>query len=204
MVNFLTKDMPQDAEQSINEHSANETDRQGASARDGNPHLRVARELLPHLSDALALAQCLTRARVTADDLVQEAFTRAFLSGEDFASYNARARILTMVFSAWLSRGPAASAAEGKAASGSPQTIGKSPRRDREAALGLEQNAGPGLIEQSIAALPAVFREVLLLRKQGLSYSRISEVVGVPIGTVMSRLARARRRVKQSLSNGAA
>jgi RNA polymerase sigma-70 factor (ECF subfamily) len=211
IVNFSTKDMPRDAEQIINEPSAEASASQHVGAAgDGNPHLRFTREMLPHLGDALALAQCLTGARATATDLVQEAFTLAYVTVEDFASSNARVWILTMVFSAWLNRDTAAPAAARQALGRAPQRADKTPWADASAALALApeqstgQSTGHAILDQSIAALPAVFREVLLLRKQGLSYNRISEVVGVPIGTVLSRLARARRRIKQSVGNAGA
>jgi RNA polymerase sigma factor (sigma-70 family) len=164
-------------------------------------YLRFARVILPHLGDALSLAQCLTGTRAGAEDLVQEAFIRAFLGLDGFAKGNARAWVLTMVFHAWLSRDATLPPFDPQAHNGlALATIAPGPN-DASAEIGLDHASDRALVEQSIAALPAVFRETLLLRVQGLSYHKISEIIGVPVGTVMSRLARARRRLKQTTAD---
>jgi RNA polymerase sigma-70 factor (ECF subfamily) len=162
-------------------------------------YLRFARVVLPHLGDALALAQCLTGTRLAADDLVQDAFIRALLGIEAFADGNARAWVLSMVFSAWLSK-DTAPAFDSEALRGLDRALDR-PGEANGAAC--DHAADRDLLAQSIAALSPIFRETLLLRRQGLSYSKIAEVTGVPLGTVMSRLARARRQLKQAVeANG--
>jgi RNA polymerase sigma factor (sigma-70 family) len=160
-------------------------------------YIRFARTVLPHLGDALALAQCLTGTRAAADDLLQDAVIRALLTIEDFAEGNARAWILSTVFSAWLSR-DAAAALTDQALKSLEQSIAGAASDDASTAVDLDQLSDAAALERSITALPAVFREALLLRKQGHSYSKISEITGAPLGTVMSRLARARRQLKQA------
>jgi RNA polymerase sigma factor (sigma-70 family) len=167
------------------------------SETDRDLYIRFARTVLPHLGDALALALCLTGTRVAADDLLQDAVIRALLTIEDFAEGNARAWILSTVFSAWLSRDAAAALAD-EALKSLEQSIGKTARDNARGESNPDQLSDEAALERSITALPAVFREALLLRKQGLSYNKISEITGAPLGTVMSRLARARRQLKQA------
>jgi len=125
--------------------------------------------VLPHLAQAYALARWLTGDRVDAEDVVQEACLRAFRGIGGFSGVNARAWLLTIVRHAaytWLGK-------------------------NRSASLLMVDD-----LEAAIADLPVPFRETLVLRDvQGLDYREIAEVTGVPIGTVMSRLARARRRL---------
>lgn len=164
---------------------------------------RFASVVLPHLADAYALARWLTGDRADAEDVVQEACLRAFRGIGGFAGVNARAWLLTIVRHAaytWLGKNRSASlvmvddleAVEQQRASGAagfeqgPQTP--------EAALIAKADARR--LEAAIAELPVPFRETLVLRDvQGLDYREIAEVTKVPIGTVMSRLARARRRL---------
>jgi RNA polymerase sigma factor (sigma-70 family) len=168
---------------------------------------RFASVVLPHLADAYALARWLTGDRADAEDVVQEACLRAFRGIGGFAGVNARAWLLTIVRHAaytWLGKNRSASllmvddleAVEQKQASGGvafeqgPQTL--------EAALIAKADARR--LEAAIAELPVPFRETLVLRDvQGLDYREIAEVTKVPIGTVMSRLARARRRLMECI-----
>ena len=169
---------------------------------------RFARVVLPHLADAYALARWLTGTRADAEDVVQEACLRAFRGIGSFGGVNARAWLLTIVRHAaytWLGKNRSASllmvddleaveqrqASAGDARESAPETP--------EAALIAKADAAR--LETAIAALPVPFRETLVLRDlQGLDYREIAEVTKVPIGTVMSRLARARRRLIASIA----
>jgi RNA polymerase sigma-70 factor (ECF subfamily) len=164
---------------------------------------RFARVVLPHLADAYALARWLTGDRADAEDVVQEACLRAFRGIGGFAGVNGRAWVLTIVRHAaytWLGKNRSASlvmvddleAVEQKQ-SGAGAAFEQAPQTP-EAELIAKADARR--LEAAIAELPVPFRETLVLRDvQGLDYREISEVTKVPIGTVMSRLARARRRL---------
>jgi len=174
-----------------------------ASLKSEDDQARFASVVLPHLADAYALARWLTGDRADAEDVVQEACLRAFRGIGGFAGVNARAWVLTIVRHAaytWLGKNRSASlvmvddleaveqkrSSAGAALEQAPQT----PEAE------LIAKADARRLEAAIAELPVPFRETLVLRDvQGLDYREISEVTKVPIGTVMSRLARARRRL---------
>ncbi len=174
-----------------------------ASLKSEDDQARFASVVLPHLADAYALARWLTGNRADAEDVVQEACLRAFRGIAGFAGVNARAWLLTIVRHAaytWLGKNRSAallvvddleSIAQQQATG--PGPAGEGPQTP-EAALIAKADARR--LEAAIAELPVPFRETLVLRDvQGLDYREIAEVTKVPIGTVMSRLARARRRL---------
>jgi len=179
-----------------------------ASLKSEDDQARFASVVLPHLADAYALARWLTGNRADAEDVVQEACLRAFRGIAGFAGVNARAWLLTIVRHAaytWLGKNRSAallvvddleSIAQQQATG--PGPAGEGPQTP-EAALIAKADAR--LLETAIAELPVPFRETLVLRDiQGLDYREIAEVTKVPIGTVMSRLARARRRLMERLA----
>jgi RNA polymerase sigma factor (sigma-70 family) len=166
----------------------------------GDDKSRFAEVVLPHLGDAYALARWLTGSRADAEDVVQDACLRAFRAIRGFAGGNARAWVLTIVrhtaFS-WLGKNrPAALVVTDdlEAVERAQHEAGAVPDRESvtpETALIAKTDAAR--LEAAIAALPTPFRETLVLRElQGLDYREIAEVTGVPVGTVMSRLARGR------------
>jgi len=168
---------------------------------------RFASVVLPHLADAYALARWLTGNSADAEDVVQDACLHAFRGIGNFSNGNARAWVLTIVRRTaytWLGKNrPAALvlvedvAGVGRAQSGEPDV------ETPETALIAKADAG--LLEAAIAALPAPFRGTLVLRDvQGLAYREIAEVMDVPIGTVMSRLARARHSLMAIIAKDAA
>src|SRR5713101_1763699 len=163
--------------------------------------------VLPHLADAYALARWLTGNATDAEDVVQEACLRAFRGISGFAGGNARAWLLTITRHAaftWLgkNRSPALLVVDDleeverkELSRGLPIEGCETP----EAALIAKADANR--LEAAIAQLPVPFREALVLRDvQGLDYREIAQVTKVPIGTVMSRLARARRRLMAGIA----
>jgi RNA polymerase sigma-70 factor (ECF subfamily) len=168
--------------------------------------------VLPHLADAYTLARWLTGNRTDAEDVVQEACLRAFRSIRGFAGVNARAWLLTIVRNAafsWLGKNrPAAlvmvddlDAVEQRQAAHGTMTMEQAAGQPSpEAALIAKADAA--LLGKAIAELPLPFRETLVLREvAGLDYREIAEATKVPIGTVMSRLARARQRLIAKIGN---
>src|SRR5438132_2602515 len=155
--------------------------------------------MLPHMDAAHNLAKWLLRNEEDAQDVVQEAYLRAFKSFGGFHGSNGRAWLLTIVRNTsytLLKKNRAVDLTttfdEQLHASGhesvSPATI-------------LEQSENTALIKEAMDELPAEFREILTLRHQeGLSYKEIAEIAQIPPGTVMSRLARARGKLKEYLA----
>jgi RNA polymerase sigma factor (sigma-70 family) len=132
-----------------------------------------------------------------AEDAVQDAYLQALRYFGGFRGDNPRAWLLTIVRRAcyaWSDR-------EGRLGrSGDPDLIDELPAEGDDP----EAEVVRGELQQQLAlavnALPRPFREVIVLREiQELSYQEISDVIGAPVGTVMSRLARARRRLQRAL-----
>jgi RNA polymerase sigma-70 factor (ECF subfamily) len=163
------------------------------------PHVeRFEALILPHLDDAYTLACYLLRDEQNAQDVVQEASLRAFRYFDGYRHGDPRAWFLTIVRNCcltWQRRHrhdrlvvPLATQHESAV------------RDSREAdALAIERSERAA-INRAVAELPSEFREVIVLREvQGMSYAEISVVVGAPIGTVMSRLSRARQRLASAM-----
>ena len=154
--------------------------------------------VLPHLDAAYNLARWLVRREHDAEDVVQEACLRAFNAFAQFQGGDARCWLLTIVRNTcytWLTRNrketPITSFDE---ALHDAATHALSP------AIILQQRDDQDAIKRAIDNLPVEFREVLILREfEGSSYQQIVSVADLPVGTVMSRLARARLRLGQDM-----
>jgi RNA polymerase sigma factor (sigma-70 family) len=167
-------------------------------------HARFARLVLPHLGDAYSLARWITGSRADAEDVVQDACLRAFRAIGSVEDGTSRPWVLTVVRNTaytWLrkNRPSAVRVVEDLEAVETAQAIPGDPNVETpETALIAKADAG--CLEAAIASLPTAYRETLILRDvQGLSYREISEVMDVPIGTVMSRLARGRNQVIKTI-----
>jgi RNA polymerase sigma factor (sigma-70 family) len=172
----------------------------------GDDKARFAEVVLPHLGDAFALARWLTGSRADAEDVVQDACLRAFRAIGGFSGGNARAWVLTIVRHTaftWLGKNrPAALVVTDdlEAVERAQTDLAIADRESVTPETALIAKADAARLEAAIAALPTPFRETLVLRElQELDYREIAEVTGVPVGTVMSRLARARRRLAADL-----
>jgi RNA polymerase sigma factor (sigma-70 family) len=171
---------------------------------DEDHHQRFARLVLPHLGDAYSLARWIAANRADAEDIVQEASLRAFRAIANVAEGNSRAWLLTIVRNTaytWLrnNRPSALMLVDdlGKLESEQVGTTNVDSGTPETALLAKTEAAS---LEAAIAELPPAYRETLVLRDvQGLGYREISQVTGVPIGTVMSRLARGRAQVIKTI-----
>ena len=150
--------------------------------------------LLPHLDAAFNYARWLSKNDADAEDVVQDAYVRALRFFSSLRGDDARAWLLTIVRNTWYGRFP-------RRAGGTVMTVADEEVNERadaspdpEARLIQQQTVDE--VRSALEALPTDFREVLVLREfEELSYKEIAAVVGIPIGTVMSRLARARERL---------
>lgn len=169
-----------------------------SEARDLDGVRRFEHLLLPHLAAGYNLARWLTRNEHDAEDLLQEAYLRAFRSFDGYRGGDARAWLLRIVRNtcySWLQR-------QGGQAG--------EPLGDDRADAVDDPDSGPEaqairradsqLLRVALEQLPLEFREALVLRElEGLSYKEIADVAGVPLGTVMSRLSRARLQLRRAL-----
>ncbi len=154
------------------------------------------RLLLPHQNAAYNLARWITGNDHDAEDLVQEAYLRALKSFGRFHGGDGRAWLLMIVRNtcySWLQRNRSS---ESVAVFDEDVHSGQSDGSSPEALL--LQSLDSQLLKQALEELPLEFREVLIMRElEELSYKEISAIAGIPIGTVMSRLARARTRLNR-------
>lgn len=156
--------------------------------------------VLPHLDAAYNLARWLTHNEKDAEDVVQEACLRAIRHFSSFKGGDARPWLLAIVrntFYTWIkhNRLPKAETIFDDEKHPEPQD-----NDDPETLLLRETDKQE--VRSALLRLPAEFREVIILREfEELSYKQIADVVQIPCGTVMSRLARARKRLAQILLN---
>jgi RNA polymerase sigma factor (sigma-70 family) len=158
---------------------------------------RFAEQVLPHLDDAYSLARWLTGSATDAEDVAQEACLRALKALDREPVDNPRALLLAVVRNTtftWLAkhRPHALVLAGDEEEVRAQQSVAsaQSPPTPEEALIAKSDRQS---IVAAIEALPLAFRETLVMREiNGLSYQEIAAATGAPIGTVMSRLARAR------------
>lgn len=157
--------------------------------------------MLPHLSDAYTLARYLTRNDHDAEDIVQDAFLRAFTYRESYrgdSPGSARAWLLQIVRHtaySWRKK-----ATRHDTSTEFDETQHSDAVADQHPEAALLRGATQDAIRSALDQLAPEFREVIVLREvEGMSYQEIGEVAGVPVGTVMSRLSRARNRLQQAL-----
>ena len=154
---------------------------------------------LPHLAAAYNLARWLIHNDQDAEDIVQESFLRAFKSFKGYYGGNSRAWLLTIVRNTcytWLQKNRVSMLSD--------------PLEDKLDEVGLDfadpemlllQNVDAQIVRTTLQELPVEFREVVVLREmEEMSYKEIANVVDLPLGTVMSRLARGRKRLQTLLA----
>ena len=162
---------------------------------------RFEATLLPHIDASYNLARWIVRDAAVADDMVQESLLRALRYFSRCRESNVRPWLLTIVRHtcfAWLK-----SHRQGELHDYSLDQMDLENIPDKTdcnpETLAIRKGE-EAMLQEAIAALPVVFREAIILREfEDLSYREIAQIAGVPIGTVMSRLARARRLLFQSL-----
>jgi RNA polymerase sigma-70 factor (ECF subfamily) len=167
--------------------------------RHDDQHARFERLIVPHLAAAYNLARWLTRREQDAEDVVQEAYLRAYQFFGGFHGTDGRAWLLAIVRNTcytWMQRNRphAAATSFDEEAHGTA-----SEAHDPQAALLTLEDTQ--LVREALEELPDEFREVIVLRElEGLAYKDIAQIASIPLGTVMSRLARARDRLQQILA----
>jgi RNA polymerase sigma-70 factor (ECF subfamily) len=161
--------------------------------------------VLPHLADAYALARWITGDRADAEDVVQEACLRAFKFIDSFRGDDGRAWLLGIVrntYYTWLKRNKVATLAvpfDEESFDEGEMEASTNTHADPVDQL-LQEKDAKRLVNGALERLPEEFREAIVLRElEGLSYKEIAAIAGIPLGTVMSRLARARKLLLQYL-----
>lgn len=158
---------------------------------------RFEQTVMPHLDAAYNLARWLTRNADDAEDLVQEAYLRAFRSFETFEGGDGRAWLLAVVRNTcltWLRK-----KGEKIVVEFDEQVHGRADETPNAETV-LLNDAALGSLQGCLEGLPLEFREIIILRElEELPYKEIADIAKVPLGTVMSRLARGRKRLQACL-----
>ena len=161
---------------------------------------RFEQAIMPHLDAAYNLARWLTRNDTDAEDVVQEAYLRAFKFFGGFHGADGRSWLLTIVRNTcytWMQHNRSAELSVPL-----DDELHEIESKDLNPEALLLQSAETQMLRQALEELPLEFREVIVLRElEELSYKQIADVVEIPLGTVMSRLARARKRLQQILTS---
>src|SRR6266704_6919906 len=156
--------------------------------------------VLPHLRAAYNLARWLTRNETDAEDVVQEAYLRAFKHFGSFHGGDGRPWLLAIVRNTcytWMqhNRSPELTISL-------DDDLHEIESKDLNPEALLLQSADTQIVRQALENLPVEFREVLVLRElEEMSYREIASITDLPLGTVMSRLARGRKRLQLALTN---
>lgn len=157
------------------------------------------RQVLPHLDAAYNLARFLMRNDQDAEDIVQEAALRAFRFFDTFRGENSRAWFLSIVRNTAFTALKRNRINEETVVFDEELHGGQVPPLD--AGIELDRAQDRQTVRTAIEQLPTEFREAITLRElEGMSYKEIADIAGVPIGTIMSRLARARRQLQLFLT----
>ena len=163
---------------------------------------RFEQRIVPLLDDAYTLARHLMRDEHDAQDVVQEAYLRAWRYFGDFRGGDEKAWLLTIVRNCCYTWRRSTKGREAVSYDDEQHGLRDSDRTatDARAIAGSERES----LASAVATLPREFREALVLREiEGFSYREIARITGVPIGTVMSRLARGREQLRRSLKRTA-
>jgi RNA polymerase sigma factor (sigma-70 family) len=167
------------------------------------PHQTFEEVVLPHLDAAFNYARWLTKSDADAEDVVQDACVRALRFFSSLRNDDARAWLLTIVRNTWYGRFTRTSGVNHTTVYDDVTHDRPDDGLDPEALVMQQQSAAE--VRRAVEELPADFREVIVLRElEGLSYKEIAAVARIPIGTVMSRLARARERLLTILGSSVA
>lgn len=146
--------------------------------------------IVPHLDASYNLARWLTRSSADAEDIVQEAYLRAYRYFDTFTGEDGRAWILTIVRNTcltWHGRQKGESVLFDERTHSADSGLAN-PEQE------MLRNAGIYSLKGCIESIPVEYREVLVMREiEELSYKEIAGVASIPMGTVMSRLSRARK-----------
>ena len=159
------------------------------STENAKPSL-FERLIVPHLDASYNLAHWLSRSGPDAEDIVQEAYLRAYRHFDTFTGENGRAWILAIVrntYLTWQGRQKGESVMFDESTHRADSTLGN-PEQE------VLRKAEIGCLQSCIESIPIEHREILIMRElEELSYKEIANVASIPIGTVMSRLSRARK-----------
>ena len=160
---------------------------------------RFEHSIMPHMSAAYNLARWLTSNDSDAQDVVQESYLRAFKYFGGYGGRDSRAWLLRIVRNAfydWLKKNRGEETSEPF----DEETHGAVDEAQGPDGRLMLEKADHELLHKAIASLPVEFREILVLRElESFSYNEISQLANIPVGTVMSRLARARERLRTQL-----
>ena len=168
---------------------------------------RFERLMLPHMGAAFNVARWLVQNEDDAREAVQEAYLQAYRSFGTYADDNSRAWLLTIVrrvcFRAIRSHGRSQNVIafdEVLHSTGAEENRTRLSTREGSPEEALLARSEEAMVWAALEDLPPVFREVVVLREiEGISYREIAQIIGAPIGTVMSRLTRARQRLRIAL-----